>query len=175
MSHTQFNRDTRIELAILLNARKNQSQCAKILGIHRVNVCKEINRNKDPDGIYRGGHAHRRAMERRKEAKKKFRKIENNLDLRNYVVAKTKKYWSPEQIAGRLKKMCGGFAVTSHEPIYQFIYNERPDLIRYLRHQKCKYRKRRGSIARIQLNKASKIRRIGERPAVVAERSRIGD
>jgi len=175
MSHTQFNRDTRIELAILLNARKSQTDCASILGMHRTNICEEINRNKDPDGIYRGGHAHKRALARRKEAKKKFRKIENDSDLQKYIIAKTKKYWSPEQIAGRLKKMCGGFAIISHEPIYQYIYNERPDLIKYLRHQKCKYRKKRGSRARIELARAIKVKRIEMRPEVVNERSRIGD
>lgn len=175
MSHTQFNRDTRIELAVLLNARKNQTDCASILGIHRTNICEEINRNKDPDGIYRGGHAHKRALARRKSAKKRFRKIENDPDLRKYIVAKTIKYWSPEQIAGRLKKMCGGFAIISHEPIYQYIYNERPDLIKYLRHQKCKYRKKRGSVARMELARAIKVKRIEMRPEVVNERSRVGD
>ena len=175
MSHTQFNRDTRIELAVLLNARKSQTDCASILGMHRTNVCEEINRNKDPDGIYRGGHAHKRALARRKEAKKKFRKIENDCDLQKYIVAKTRKYWSPEQIAGRLKKLCRGFAIISHETVYQYIYNERPDLIKYLRHQKCKYRKKRGSRARMELARATKVKRIEMRPEVVNERSRIGD
>ena len=175
MLYTQFNRDTRLELAILLNAGKNQCDCARILGMHRVSVCKEINRNRDPDGVYRGGHAHKQALKRRKAAKKMFQKIENDIDLKNYIVVKTKKYWSPEQIAGRLKKMCGGFTVISHEPIYQFIYNERPDLIKYLRHHKSHYRKRRGSHARILFNRATKVRKIDERPAVVEERSRIGD
>lgn len=175
MSHTQFNRDTRIELAVLLNARKSQTDCASILGMHRTNVCEEINRNKDPDGIYRGGHAHKRALARRKEAKKKFRKIENDCDLQKYIVAKTRKYWSPEQIAGRLKKLCRGFAIISHETVYQYIYNERPDLIKYLRHQKCKYRKKRGSRARMELARATKVKRIEMRPKVVNERSRIGD
>ncbi|MFA6974775.1 MAG: IS30 family transposase [Candidatus Paceibacterota bacterium] len=175
MSHTQFNRDTRIELAVLLNARKSQTDCASILGMHRTNICGEINRNKDPDGIYRGGHAHKRALARRKAAKKKFRKIENDSDLQKYILAKTRKYWSPEQISGRLKKLCRGFAIISHEPIYQYIYNERPDLIKYLRHQKCKYRKKRGSRARIELARAIKVKRIEMRPEVVNERSRIGD
>lgn len=174
MLYKQFTRDTRVELAILLNAGKNQTQCSKILGMHRVSVHEEINRNKDPDGIYRGGHAHKRALARRKEAKKVKRRIENDTELRRYVVSKIKKYWSPEQIAGRLKKLCGGFPIISHETIYQFIYDVRPDLVTYLRHQKCKYRKRRGSRTRMKLCRAMKIKRIEERPAEVAERSTMG-
>jgi transposase, IS30 family len=175
MLYTQFTRDTRVELAILLNAGKNQTQCAKILGMHRISVHGEITQNKDEDGVYRGGHAHKRALARRTEAKKKFRKIENDTELRRYIVSKVRKYWSPEQIAGRLKKMCGGFSIISHETIYQFIYNKKPKLIKYLRHQKSKYRRRRGSRARMELCRAIKIKRIEERPLVVEDRSRIGD
>jgi IS30 family transposase len=174
MSHIQFNRDRRVELAILLNAKKNQGQCGKILGINRSNVCLEISRNKDPDGIYRGAHAHKRYLERRGEAKQLERKIENNTELRKYIVKKLKVYWSPEQIAGRLRKE-KKYTIISHETIYQFVYKKRPDLVRCLRHQKNKYRKKRGSLARIQSNKASKVRKIAERPAIVEERSRIGD
>lgn len=65
--------------------------------------------------------------------------------------------------------------VVCHETIYTFIYEKRPDLVRYLRHQKSKYRKKRGTHARLQMNKISKVRMIGERPTIVEERSRIGD
>jgi|SRR5579864_1045555 len=173
MSHIQFNRDRRVELAILLNAGKSQGQSGKILGISRSNVCLEINRNKDEDGVYRGASAHRKYLQRRKEAKKKERKIENDTELRRYIVKKLKSFWSPEQIAGRLKKEKRG-SIT-HETIYQWIYGERKDLVEYLRHQKSKYRKKRGTIARIALNKASKVRRIEERPKIVETRERIGD
>lgn len=174
MSHHQFTRDTRVGLAILLNAGKNQIQCSHILGISRTNVCLEINRNKDADGVYRGGHAHKRALERRRKAKQPERKIENDRKVRRYIVRKMKLLWSPEQIAGRLKRMAGR-TILCHETIYAFIYEKRPDLVEYLRHQKNKYRKRRGSWARMERNKTMQIRRITERPLVVETRERIGD
>lgn len=174
MSHIQFNRDSRLELAVLLNAGKSQIDCAKILGIDRSNVCLEINRNKDTDGIYRGGHAHRKYLERRRRIKYKERKIENDKKLRRHIVRKLKRLWSPEQIAGRLKLMTG-MTVISHETIYTFVYKKRKDLIKYLRHQKCKYRKKRGTRARMELARATKIKRIEERPDIVNERTRIGD
>lgn len=174
MSHIQFNRDSRLELAVLLNAKKNQSECARILGMDRSNVCLEINRNKDTDGIYRGGNAHKKYLERRKRIKYKERKIENDKKLRRHIVRKLKRYWSPEQIAGRLKLMTRK-TVISHETIYTFVYKKRKDLIKYLRHQKSKYRKKRGTRARMELTRATKIKRIEERPAVVNERTRIGD
>jgi len=174
MSHLQFNRDRRIELSVLLNTGKNQSECAEVLGIRRPNVCLEINRNKDPDGVYRGGHAHKRYLARRKEVKKKERKIENDTKLREYIVKKLRCFWSPEQIAGRLKRKHVKTLV-SHETIYTFVYEKRPDLVKYLRHHKSKYRKKRGSWARIERNKTMKIKRITERPQVVEKRLRMGD
>lgn len=174
MSHTQFNKDSRIELAVLLNAEKNQTECAKIFGMHRINIGLEINRNKDPDGVYRGGHAHKRYLERRREAKYKYRKIENDDKLRKHIIRKLKKFWSPEQIAGRLNRIAKE-TIICHETIYAFVYEKRPDLAICLRHQKCKYRKKRGSIARMKLAKAMKIKRIEERPKIVDERERIGD
>jgi len=174
MSHIQFTRDSRVELAILLNARKNQTQCAKILGMHRVSVCNEIKNNKDSDGIYRGGHANKKALGRRKKAKEKFKKLTVDKKLRSYVIRKTKIFWSPEQIAGRLKKIHKK-TVICHETIYNFIYEERKDLVFCLRHQKSKYRKKRGTYARNALNTSLKIRRIEERPKVVNDRTRIGD
>ncbi len=174
MSHTQFTRDSRVELAILLNAKKNQSEGAKILGMNKSSVSVEISRNKDPDGIYRGGHAHKRFLKRRKEGKAKERKIENNKKLRRHIVRKLKMLWSPEQIAGRLKRMTGK-TIVCHETIYAFVYGKRPDLTKYLRHQKNKYRKKHGSKARMSLCKAMKIKRIDERPKIVETRERLGD
>lgn len=171
--YIQFNKQSRIELAILLTAGKNQTQCAKILGISRTNVNLEIKRGISPDGVYRGCYAHKKYLERRKISKQKYRKIENNKVLRKYILSKIRLYWSPEQIAGRGRKEKG--LIISHETIYQYIYTERKDLIKYLRHEKCKYRRKRGSIARINLNKAKKIRRIDTRPQIVNERSRVGD
>lgn len=174
MSHIQFNRDTRVELAILLNAGKTQSACARILGMDRSNVCLEINRNKDSDGIYRGGHAHKRYLERRKVGKQKEKKIENDRKLRRHIVRKLKLFWSPEQISGRLRFVTGA-SVICHETIYSWIYQCRPDLVKYLRHEKSKYRKKRGSRARMQLSKALKIRSIEERPASVLLKKDFGD
>ncbi len=174
MSYTQFNRASRVALATLLFAGKNQSQSGRLLGMSRPSICLEINRNKDEDGVYRGGSAHRKYLARRKEVKRVERKIENDTKLRRYIVSKLKRYWSPEQIAGRLKRE-EKKTVISHETIYAYVYEQRPDLVKYLRHHKNKYRKKRGSWARMERNKSMKIRRITERPKVVDQKKRVGD
>lgn len=174
MSHIQFTRDSRVELAALLRVGTSQVKCARVLGIDRSNVCLEIKRNKDPDGVYRGVRAHRRYLARRRQSKRTYRKIENDKKLRRHIVRKLKLLWSPEQIAGRLRRVTGT-TVVCHETIYTFVYHRRPDLRHYLRFQKSKYRKKRGTKARIARNKALKVRMIDERPDIVDTRLRIGD
>jgi len=174
MSHIHFTKETRIELAGFLRAGKNYSECGRLLGMNRSSILREVEENKDPDGAYRGGSAHKRAMARRKNAKAPALKIENDRILRRHIVRKLKLLWSPEQIAGRLKRMTGR-TIICHETIYTFVYEKRPDLIKYLRRQKNKYRRKRGTKARLYQAKALQIRRIGERPPVVETRTRVGD
>lgn len=170
MSHIQFTRDTRIELATLLKIGKNQSECARQLGMHRSSIGREIAENCGKDGSYRGAVAHRTHLARKKSAKKKQGKIKGS--LRKRVILQLKRGWSPEQVAGRAVKNGGTLCF---ETVYQFVYQKRPDLVKFLRRKKDKYRKRRGSRARIALNRATKIRRIEERPTVVEKRLRVGD
>ena len=170
MSHIQFTRDFRVELAALRRAGKNQSECGRALGMHRSSVCRELELNTDADGVYRGPSAHRKHVARKKKAKQYQRKIRGT--LRAKVLRQLKHFWSPEQIAGREKKKGG---LLCHETVYQFVYQKRPDLVVCLRRQKSKYRKKRGSRARKAFAKALKVRRIEERPAIVETRERVGD
>lgn len=174
MSHSHFTRDDRVALAHLLGAGKKQSFIAEQLGKSPSAVSREISRNANTDGVYRYGSANEKAKGRRFDAKEPSQRLKPDRKLRCHVIRKIKQCWSPEQIAGRLKYQ-KGHTVVSHETIYQFIYGERPDLKKYLRYQKGKYRRKRGTKARETLRQALKIRRIEERPKIVLRRKRIGD
>jgi IS30 family transposase len=163
-----------MSLAELLWAGKKQSAIAQRLGKDPGAVSREIKRNKDDDGIYRAAAAHRKAKGRRRDAKAPSQKIRNDPSLQKYIVNRIEHYWSPEQISGRLKLMMKK-TVVSHESIYRFLYEDRPDLGKYLRYEKGNYRRRRGTKARAVKREAMKIRKIETRPQIVEERSRIGD
>lgn len=101
---------------------------ARRLGRHRSTIHREISRNfyhtsfRDRWGKdYRGYYcvtAHDMARERRRRLAKLTRRVE----LRAHVVAKLRAGWSPQQIAGRLKREPCTHGTVSHETIYQFIY-----------------------------------------------------
>lgn len=176
--YKQFNKNSRLGLAVLLHAKHSKRSCAEELGFNHSAVIKEVNRNKDDDGVYRGANAHKRSLARRKEAKKEYRKIENDTKLRNHIKKRLKERDSPEQIAGRIQNSCQGkYQSVSHETIYQWIFNEHPGFKKYLRRisKKGKYRRRRGTKIREKQREEAKIKRIDKRPRIVEKRERIGD
>jgi len=94
-------------------------------------------------------------------------------ELSNKIVKCLKKYWSPEEISGKLRNRR---MIIGKDSIYRFIYEKRPDLVKYLRCQKGKYRRRRGTSLRIKQRKElEKKKNISLRPSIVNERERIGD
>jgi IS30 family transposase len=178
MSYCHFKPFQRNELSILLQAGHTQKEAAKLLGKTASAVCQELKRNPaDTRFGYDAGLAKYYTQQRRVEANQRFRKIENNPWLRIYIVRNIKKYWSPEQISGRIRKKWPKIKSRhiSKDAIYKFIYEERKDLVKYLRCQKGKYRRRYGTRIREKKREELKKKRIDQRPEIVAKRARIGD
>ena len=178
MSYYHFRPEQRNELSVLLRAGHTQVEAAKLLGKTASAVCQELKRNPaNTKKGYDAGLAKENTVLRRIEANQRFKKIENNTWLRNYIVRKIKKYWSPEQIAGRLKKKWPNDKSRhiGKDSIYKFIYTERKDLVKYLRCQKGKYRRRYGTRIREKKREEQKKKRIDKRPEIVEKRERLGD
>lgn len=177
MSYTHFKSFQRNELAVLLRAGHSQIEIAELLGKTASAVCQELKRNgtKNKSG-YDVGLAKKKTKERRIRANTRFRKIENNDWLKKYIENKLKKYWSPEQISGRLKKKYENDKSKwiSKDSIYKYIYDERKDLVKYLRCQKGKYRRRYGTKIRLEQQLEAEKKRITERSAEVETRERVG-
>ena len=171
-----FTKETRIELAVLRRAKHTPKECANQLGMVKSSVTRELTRNSDEDGVYRGASAHKRYLDRRKSAKQPSRKMENDQLLRIYIRRRLNKRDSPEQIAGRIR-LKQSYQNISHETIYRWIFQEAPELKKKLRRigKKGKYRRRRGTKIREKQREKDKIRRIDTRPEVVERRERIGD
>ena len=178
MPYSHFKPEQRNELSALLRAGLSQKKAANLLGKTASAVCQELKRNPADNRIgYDAGLAKKITKERRIKANQRFKKIENNTWLRHYVIRKVKKYWSPEQLSGRLKR---NWPNDKHrqickDSVYQFIYDQRKDLVKYLRCQKGKYRRRYGTKIREKQREELKKRRIDIRPEIVEQRLRIGD
>lgn len=176
MPMKHFTWEQRAALAALRRLGHTQQEIADEIKISQSAVSRELDRNyiKNKSG-YDIRIAERKTQERRIKANQRFHKlVGNNPWLRQYVTRKLKGYWSPDQIAGALnegKKQ----TVISHQAIYDFIYQERPDLKKYLRCQKGKWRRRYGTVKRRKQWDEAKKKRIDVRPKIVDKRLRIGD
>lgn len=177
MLHKHLTPEQKNELSALLRAKVKKKDIAKYLGKHRTTIWRELQRNSSENGKYHARKAQRLAKGRRTKANSRFKKLERNPWLRNYVVRKLKKYWSPEQISGRLKEKhkTDRTKWIGKDSIYKFIYSKRKDLVKYLRCQKGKYRRRYGTRIREKQREELKKKRIDQRPEIVAAKQRIGD
>lgn len=125
MSHRyrQLSLDDRRTIYQLIEARTPVSVIAARLGRHPSSIYRELKRNHfhDEDPIFRGYFptvAHDKARGRRVRGGK----LARDPDLVAQVVDRLHQAWSPEQIAGYLRRhRCRGF-YACHETIYQYIY-----------------------------------------------------
>lgn len=173
MSHQQIRAHEEKMIEKLLKANKSQKEIADILERSTSTISREIRRNLDKNKNYVAKVARQKKKKRRRKSNQKFKILKTGSTIRQYVVRKLKTYWSPEQIANKLIIRFNK-SIICHETIYQFVYNDRPDLIKFLRHRKNKYRKRHGTIAREMAREEAK-KRINQRPEIVKKRERIGD
>lgn len=178
--YKQISDEERVKISAWLELGLCQSEIALRLGKHRSSISRELTRNTFRyDGSVKTWKAKHQIRERRKQKSLLQRKLVKDSRLRAGVVRLLKKYYSPEQICGRLKKIRGNsdpdFCLCP-ETIYRFVYEQRPELRTYLRQQKGKYRRRYRSLQRIEeRKKLLNNRRIDKRPAIVETRQRIGD
>ena len=136
-------------------------------------ISRELRRNGGPvRKCYYGPHAAQLRATARKRLASRHKRLRDPVVLR-YVESKLQLRWSPEQIAGRLRRDIPGKRI-SHEAIYQWIYSNAPHLARLLpkAHRKRRYR---GYVKRKHLKQHIPDRvPITARPASVASRRVAG-
>ena len=110
-------------------------EMARRLGRSASTISREMRRNSySPPGSphkvnYFPDNAEIKARKRRaRRYRLHKRKLLKDSATRKYVEQKLRLRWSPEQIAGRMKR-CKRRVTVSHEAIYQWLYKERRDLL----------------------------------------------
>ena len=166
-TYKQLTQEQRYQIYALLKTKNNMTKIAKVIGVHKSTVQREISRNMSKRG-YRPKKAHEMAKRKQQKAKPRI-----SIETWALVEDLIRKDFSPEQISGRLKIAYG--IKISHEWIYQYILSDKKfggDLYRHLRCRK-KRRKRYGSYDR--RGKIPNRISIEERPDVINDRLRVGD
>jgi IS30 family transposase len=148
---------------------------AASLGRAASTVSREVNRN-GGRRRYRASKADQAAWDRAHRPKQC--KLALNPRLARAVAAKLRERWSPEQIAGWLKRAHPGdeFNQVSHETIYRSLYVQargalKKELIQHLRTQRTMRRSRSGNKGGEGQGQIQGMVRISERPAAVEDRA----
>lgn len=167
MSYQQLTEGKRYQISLLLSQKNSVSDIAKIIGVHRSTIYRELERNRNAQCDYHPETAHQRALKRRSEAVKY--RIPKQVVW--YVEMALSWLWSPEQIAAIGQQI--GLKV-SHEWIYQYVAADKArggKLYRALRQGRKRYRKGKNSKRPVIPDRRS----IEERPEIVNTRERFGD
>lgn len=181
MPYHHITKEERVKIEAWFMSGERPADMARWLGRHRSSIGRELERVHEIFGsqrTYRAkeGEERRRAVSR--AANQARRQLVEGGALTIWVEKKLRRRWSPEQIAGRLKKYPPRHLkgqIICHETIYQYVYDHHPELIMFLRRGKKKYRRNRGTKAKNKAREAQRLRSIEERPKVVEARKRLGD
>ncbi len=175
----------RSRLALTLSEREEISRgivaghslrsIAEVLGRAASTVSREVNRNGGRQG-YRAIRAEQAAWQRSHRPKRC--KLVQNRALARIVAHKLKQLWSPEQIAGWLKRTYPedeNYRV-SHEIIYRSLYVQargalKKELIKHLRSKRTMRHSRQGNSSGEGQGQIKDMVRISERPAAVEDRA----
>src|ERR1019366_7252471 len=172
MKYHQLSTEERYEFAALRRQQVGMAEMAKHLGRHRSTLYREVKRNQSAhDGRYRASHAVEKASGRKCRSQRNWRYKPAEFGPIEMLI---RQRFSPEQIVGR--RTLEGQASMSHETIYRWIWRDKRcggrvwQNLRGARKQRRKRYGRYDSRGRLAGKKL-----IGQRPAVVASRGRIGD
>jgi IS30 family transposase len=169
-SHLSFAE--REEIAIGLEKGMKQYEIAIILHRSPSTISRELKRNMPYKNNvrYRANRAHLKSEERKVESH--FRQRIPNKKLRRFIYKQLRKGYSPEIIVFLANEENKRWK-TNHETIYQWIYNDRQDLIPFLT-RSHKKRRKRGSGKHKRCPKVPNRTMIEKRPEYVNLRTRIG-
>ena len=118
-SKHHINTNERDQIGVLLAAGISQRDIARKLGRSFSTINYEIHHN-GRNGKYQPILANYLSRERNLKAQRQHAKKDPGIFV--YVIDKLRCGWSPEQIAGRLKKKNHGSTIVCPETIYQYVY-----------------------------------------------------
>lgn len=168
--YPHLTRSERDQIADLKAQGFGVTAIAEAIGRHKSTISRELRRNAHADGTYRPVFAEGSYLYRRQRAAV----LERDDRLRRFVIDRLAEGWTPEQIAGWLRRGVEiGLRAVSHETIYAFIFRSAQKagkLWRYLTRRKAS----RGRRARRSKDKITGKTHISERPEAANTRNQAG-
>jgi len=172
MTYRQITYAERYTLGALRQQGLSAAAIARALGRHRSTILREVRRNRKAiDGGYRPLLANWYAMGRRWRSRRNWRFSAAEFALVRTLLCEHQ--WSPEQIAGRLRRE--GRLQISHETIYRYIWADKRQGGQLHTHLRCARKQRRKRYRSYDSRgRVAGKRPITTRPAAVETRTQLG-
>lgn len=170
--YRHIRKSDRLEIALLRGKGHGVRNIAAVLGFSHSSVSRELRRNA-VYATYDPTKAQQKAYAKRRYSKYQGMKIAGNVGMKAYVKEKLILGWTPEQIAGRLKRVDIHLPYVSSRAIYKFLYSAQSGgFWMYLKSARHTRRKRGAPKAKREIIKHRIF--IDKRPAYVEQRGTFG-
>lgn len=172
--YVQLRQEERERIYRLKKRGKKNSEIAVVLGRDKSTIGRELRRNQHLKlKQYLPDTAERKALKRKAKGRK-ARYVVKRPALKNRIIRLLKLGWSPDLIAGGLRRRCEPHL--NQESIYQFVYSRegrKQNLRRYLRRAHRIRRKKNGRAHRKDIRIPNRVD-IDKRPKIVEKRTQFG-
>ena len=118
---TKITRRERFDIRDMLDLEWSYRKIAGQLNRSPNSICQEVTNN-STNGYYDPIKADAKAKAKRRGTRLKWRKIENDPEMKKHIVAKLKSHWNPDEIAGDMKANRLPFQV-SKTTIYDWLFS----------------------------------------------------
>lgn len=145
----KLKRAERLEISILLKKEYSFREIAESLGRSPNTISYEIKSN-SVNGEYDPIKAHAKARFRKRMSKFQWMKIEENKDLKKYIIEGLKNGWNPDEISGRMRREKQPF-YASKTVIYEWLRSNRGQYYCQYLYSRRYYKKKR------EKNKATRV------------------
>jgi len=171
-NHTKITPSERDKIAKWMHQKVTIREIGRRLERSPGSICDELKRNNHKEAGYVAIHAQSLADKRKKEAR--GRHPLKSEDVFGFVHKKLRRGWSPEMIAGKLKKRSGQ-SIISHETIYRYVYDSKNTGLRLWEYLPWKRKKRKKKKGRgVQKSRIPQRVSIHERPEEINARTEFG-
>ncbi|MEK9182744.1 MAG: IS30 family transposase, partial [Patescibacteria group bacterium] len=131
----------RMEIGILRSRGYTIREVAKEMERSPNTISYELRKNKTRDG-YSPKKAQDKSRLRKRMRRFQWMKIEENVELRKYIIAGLEKKWNPDEISGRMKLEKKPWCISKNS-IYRWLYSMRGQKYCHLLYSKRYHRRKR--------------------------------
>jgi transposase, IS30 family len=163
----------RSEIQILHDKSYSARSIATALGRSPNSIAAELKRNSYTNGRYVAVRAKHKAYVRRKYARYQGKKIQEDDELRSFIVLKLSEHWNPDEIAGYLRNNPKLGFYTSKTAIYEWLrsaWGQQYCNLLYCKRYNRKPRKKNKTVRVMIPDRTS----ITERPVAALDRAESG-